>query len=224
MALEVGIVGLPGAGKTTLFTALTRTGGGGFGKENVGMALDRRRPARRSSRSSSARARSRRRRCGSSTCPGTGPQLLGGLRQVDAILAVADGLLAGRGSRATTSRRSSSSCSSPTATTSSGGSSASRSRRSRATRRCARRSSSCRRCSRTSRAGTALRDCAGELPRGARAADDEAAARGRATGRTGSTCSWRRSSRSCRTRRRPSSARARRRSTRSCGGCATRST
>ncbi len=38
MALEVGIVGLPGAGKTTLFTALTRTAGGGFGKENVGMA------------------------------------------------------------------------------------------------------------------------------------------------------------------------------------------
>ena len=46
MALEVGIVGLPGAGKTTLFTALTRTGGAGFGKENVGMAIDRRRPAR----------------------------------------------------------------------------------------------------------------------------------------------------------------------------------
>ena len=38
MALEVGIVGLPGAGKTTLFTALTRTGGAGFGKANVGMA------------------------------------------------------------------------------------------------------------------------------------------------------------------------------------------
>ena len=38
MALEVGIVGLPGRGKTTLFTALTKTGGGGFGKENVGMA------------------------------------------------------------------------------------------------------------------------------------------------------------------------------------------
>ncbi|HVM69265.1 MAG TPA: GTPase, partial [Gaiellaceae bacterium] len=38
MALQVGIVGLPGAGKTTLFTALTRTQGGGFGKENVGMA------------------------------------------------------------------------------------------------------------------------------------------------------------------------------------------
>ena len=38
MALEVGIVGLPGAGKTTLFTALTKTGGGEYGKTNVGMA------------------------------------------------------------------------------------------------------------------------------------------------------------------------------------------
>ena len=38
MALEVGIVGLPGAGKTTLFTALTKAGGGEYGKTNVGMA------------------------------------------------------------------------------------------------------------------------------------------------------------------------------------------
>ena len=38
MALEVGIVGLPGSGKTTLFTALTKTGGGEYGKTNVGMA------------------------------------------------------------------------------------------------------------------------------------------------------------------------------------------
>ena len=38
MALEAGIVGLPGAGKTTLFTALTHTGGGEYGKTNVGMA------------------------------------------------------------------------------------------------------------------------------------------------------------------------------------------
>ena len=38
MALEVGIVGLPGAGKTTLFTALTRPARAGVGKENVGMA------------------------------------------------------------------------------------------------------------------------------------------------------------------------------------------
>ena len=38
MALEVGIVGPAGSGKTSLFTALTRTGGGEYGKTNVGMA------------------------------------------------------------------------------------------------------------------------------------------------------------------------------------------
>jgi DNA/RNA-binding domain of Phe-tRNA-synthetase-like protein len=38
MALEVGIVGLPGSGKTTLFTALTKAHGGEYGKTNVGVA------------------------------------------------------------------------------------------------------------------------------------------------------------------------------------------
>ena len=38
MALEVGLVGLPGAGKTTLFTALTGVPGGAYGKEHVGIA------------------------------------------------------------------------------------------------------------------------------------------------------------------------------------------
>jgi ribosome-binding ATPase YchF (GTP1/OBG family) len=38
VALEVGIVGPSGSGKTSLFTALTRTGGGEYGKTNVGMA------------------------------------------------------------------------------------------------------------------------------------------------------------------------------------------
>jgi hypothetical protein len=38
MALEVGIVGPAGSGKTSLFTALTKTGGGEYGKTNVGMA------------------------------------------------------------------------------------------------------------------------------------------------------------------------------------------
>jgi ribosome-binding ATPase YchF (GTP1/OBG family) len=37
--LEVGLVGLPGAGKTTLFTALTGVPGGAYGKEHVGIAL-----------------------------------------------------------------------------------------------------------------------------------------------------------------------------------------
>jgi ribosome-binding ATPase YchF (GTP1/OBG family) len=90
MALEVGIVGLPGSGKTTLFTALTRTGGGGFGKENVGMAsiADDRLEAlaelvgARKITPATIRV---------VDVPGTGPALLGGLRQVDAILAVADG-------------------------------------------------------------------------------------------------------------------------------------
>ena len=38
MAVEVGIVGLPKAGKTTLFTALTKAETHGSGKEHVGMA------------------------------------------------------------------------------------------------------------------------------------------------------------------------------------------
>ena len=46
MALSVGIVGLPGAGKTTLFNALTGAGAGAdYGKEHVGMALGRGRAA-----------------------------------------------------------------------------------------------------------------------------------------------------------------------------------
>src|SRR6185437_7497325 len=38
MALEVGIVGPQGSGKTSLFTALTKAGGGDYGKTNVGVA------------------------------------------------------------------------------------------------------------------------------------------------------------------------------------------
>jgi ribosome-binding ATPase YchF (GTP1/OBG family) len=94
MALEVGIVGLPGSGKTTLFTALTRTGGAGFGKENVGMATipdERLQPlaelvGARKVTPATIRV---------VDVPGTGPALLGGLREVDAILAVADGFSAG---------------------------------------------------------------------------------------------------------------------------------
>lgn len=90
MALQVGIVGLPGAGKTTLFTALTRTQGGGFGKENVGMAsipderLDRLAALVGARKVTPATIRV-------VDVPGTGPALLGNLRQVDAILAVTDG-------------------------------------------------------------------------------------------------------------------------------------
>ena len=94
MSLEVGIVGLPGAGKTTLFTALTRTGGGGFGKENVGMA------SIADDRLEALAALVGARKITPATIrvvdvPGTGPALLGGLRQVDAIVAVADGFSPG---------------------------------------------------------------------------------------------------------------------------------
>src|SRR5918994_694222 len=61
MALQVGIVGLPNAGKTSLFRALT--GAETTGRDNVGMAA----------------------------VPGTGAELLVNLRQVDLVLAVLDG-------------------------------------------------------------------------------------------------------------------------------------
>ncbi len=94
MALEVGIVGLPGSGKTTLFTALTRASGAGFGKENVGMASI---PDERLGKLAKLVGA---RKVTPATIrvvdvPGTGPALLGGLRQVDAILAVAEGFSAG---------------------------------------------------------------------------------------------------------------------------------
>jgi ribosome-binding ATPase len=94
MALEVGIVGLPGAGKTTLFTALTKAGGSGFGKENVGMAqIADDRLARLAALVGARRITPATIRV--VDVPGTGPALLGGLRQVDAILAVADGFSGG---------------------------------------------------------------------------------------------------------------------------------
>jgi ribosome-binding ATPase YchF (GTP1/OBG family) len=94
LALQVGIVGLPGSGKTTLFTALTRAAGGGFGKENVGMAsiaddrLGRLAELVGARKITPATIRV-------VDVPGTGPALLGGLRQVDAILAVTDGFSEG---------------------------------------------------------------------------------------------------------------------------------
>jgi ribosome-binding ATPase YchF (GTP1/OBG family) len=94
MSLEVGIVGLPGAGKTTLFTALTKAGGGEYGKTNVGMAhvaderLDELARVVSAKKVTPAAIRVQ-------DVPGTGPALLGALRQVDALLVVLDGFSPG---------------------------------------------------------------------------------------------------------------------------------
>ena len=90
MALEVGIVGLPSSGKTTLFRALTRAETHASGKEHVGMAqipderLDRLAETVGARKVTPAAVRV-------VDVPGTGPQLLGNLRQVDALLVVLDG-------------------------------------------------------------------------------------------------------------------------------------
>ena len=90
MVLEAGIVGLPGSGKTTLFTALTRTHGGEYGKTHVGMAdvpdprLDALARVVSAKKITPVAIRIQ-------DVPGTGPALLGNLRQVDAILVVLDG-------------------------------------------------------------------------------------------------------------------------------------
>jgi ribosome-binding ATPase YchF (GTP1/OBG family) len=86
VALEVGIVGLPGSGKTTLFETLTRAPA----STNVGMApiaderLDRVAAVVPAKKVTPAAIRV-------VDVQGTGPQLLGNLRQVDALLVVLDG-------------------------------------------------------------------------------------------------------------------------------------
>jgi ribosome-binding ATPase YchF (GTP1/OBG family) len=94
VALEAGIVGLPGAGKTTLFRALTRAEGGEYGKTHVGMAdvadprLDALAQVVAARKVTPVAIRVQ-------DVPGTGPALLGNLRQVDALLVVLDGFSLG---------------------------------------------------------------------------------------------------------------------------------
>ena len=92
--LEAGIVGLPTAGKTTLFNVLTRAGvGPDFGKEHVGMApIADERLGQLAEVVSSAKVTPAAARV--VDVPGTGPQLLGNLRRVDALVAVVDGFSA----------------------------------------------------------------------------------------------------------------------------------
>ena len=100
MALQVGIVGLPNAGKTALFNALTHAGAevtayaSVTDKPNVGVAtipddrLERLAALVGSRKVTPAAIRV-------VDVPGTGGALLGGLRQSDALLAVADGFSPG---------------------------------------------------------------------------------------------------------------------------------
>jgi len=89
LVLSVGIVGLPNSGKTTLFKALTRTGAPVPGKENVGMATiadERLEPVAAVEHAKKVTPASLR----VVDVPGTGAQLLGNLRPVDALLVVLD--------------------------------------------------------------------------------------------------------------------------------------
>jgi ribosome-binding ATPase YchF (GTP1/OBG family) len=85
--LDVGLVGLPGSGKTSLFTALTGVSGGAYGKEHVGIAPipdERLAPLaaiERSEKTTPATIRV-------VDPPGLSPSVLGELRKADALIAI----------------------------------------------------------------------------------------------------------------------------------------
>jgi hypothetical protein len=85
--LEVGLVGLPGAGKTTLFAVLTGVTGGAYGKEHIGVAAipdERLEPiaaVEGSAETTLATVKV-------VDPPGLGSAVLGELRKADALIAV----------------------------------------------------------------------------------------------------------------------------------------
>jgi ribosome-binding ATPase len=93
VALDVGIVGLPGSGRTTVFNALTRAGGT-VARENVGMA-----PIADDRLEQVARVVDARKVTPAALrvvdVPGSGAAYLGNMRQLDALLAVLDGFSPG---------------------------------------------------------------------------------------------------------------------------------
>ena len=223
MGLEVGIVGLPRSGKTTLFNALTRAGAEMHdAKAHVGMAqIADARLADVARVDGSAKVTPAAIRV--EDVPGTGAALLGNLRRVDALLCVVDGFSPGadpgrdleqlslellvadrdhveaRLERVRTQAKS--------------GDARLRAEAVALEALLAHLD-----------AGGNLSDYAGRGASGARAADDEATGRGRERPRRDRPRARARARRARPSRRRPSSGMAPRRSRRSCGGCATRST